>query len=484
MNDIKFHSRYSKISFITKVLILVLLVIVSTATARKKKKADDIVIIPESERTHLSKSELKIWNDPDFKKRFAESYIAETEIEPRITEDERKEILKIQELMSEDKMDEAVVKFDKLRNDAATSVYDHFVGNIHFQREDYVKAAAAYEVAVHKYPKFLRAWKNLGLSYIQEADYTKALPALTRVIELGGGDKLTYGFLGIAYESINNQLCAESAYRYAIMMDPVTIDWKTGLLRSLYKQEKFQETIVMSNELLKKMPENEKIWLLQANAYIGLEQPLKAAQIYELVDHFGKSSPESLNVLGNIYINEELYDIAIKTCVRAMELSPKDKADNFINAARVLANRGALSETKVLIENIERLKADKLSNDDKTALLKLRARIAVSEGAGEEEAKILKDVVEINPQDGEALILLGQHSERNDDIDMATFYYEQAAAINEKFEANANLRLAQLLVRQNKYSEALPLLRRSQEIKYHENIQDFLEKVERMAKIK
>ena len=52
----------------------------------------------------------------------------------------------------------------------------------------------------------------------------------------------------------------------------------------------------------------------------------------------------------------------------------------------------------------------------------------------------------------------------------------------EKFEADAKVRHAQLLVGQRKYAEALPLLRRAQELKPREDVQKFLEQVERFAK--
>ncbi len=67
------------------------------------------------------------------------------------------------------------------------------------------------------------------------------------------------------------------------------------------------------------------------------------------------------------------------------------------------------------------------------------------------------------------------------DLEKAIFYYERAASI-EKYEADAKLRHAQVLVNQSKYAEALPLLRRAQLLEPRENIQEFLEQVERIAK--
>ena len=61
-------------------------------------------------------------------------------------------------------------------------------------------------------------------------------------------------------------------------------------------------------------------------------------------------------------------------------------------------------------------------------------------------------------------------------------YFERSAAINEKFEADAKVRHAQLLVKLGRYDQALPLLRRAQQIKPRDNVQDYLDQVERVAR--
>ena len=74
--------------------------------------------------TRLSPAELRIWNAPDFRRRFAESYMAETDIEPVLTEDEREEIMDILELISADEMDEAAEDLLDLVDGTTTAVYD------------------------------------------------------------------------------------------------------------------------------------------------------------------------------------------------------------------------------------------------------------------------------------------------------------------------------------------------------------------------
>jgi tetratricopeptide (TPR) repeat protein len=435
------------------------------------------------EGSPLTQSELNIWNDPAFKKQFTESYLAETEVEPRVTVVERDDIEKILQLISSDKMDDAVKQLEGSRGKAASAVFDFTLANIYFQQEKLPEAAAAYEAAVAKYPKFRRAHRNLGLIYVRQNEFKKAVPALTRVIELGGGDALTYGLLGFAYTSSDNSLSGESAYRMAVLIDPVTLDWQMGLARSLFKQERYAEAAALCKGMIEAHPERADLWLLQANAYIGLNQPLKAAENYELVDRLGQATVDSLNMLGDIYVNESLFEMAVNAYIRALEKNPDASADRAIRASKVLIARGALEETKGLISRIEKLHRERLDTAGRKDLLKLRARIAVAEGAGTEEVKVLEEIVALDPLDGEALILLGQHAARANDAEKALFYYERAESL-EKFEADAKIRHAQLFVGQGKYTEALPLLRRAQELKPRDDIQKYLDQIERIAKSK
>lgn len=442
------------------------------------------ITVPEERQARalgLSQSELKIWNDSSFQKRFAESYMAETEIEPRVTIEERDRMQKVLGFMSSGEMDKAAGLLEKSRGDKANALYDFMLANILFQQEKIDQAAGIYQIAVEKYPKFRRAWRNLGLIYVRMNEFEKALPALTRVIELGGSDSLTYGLLGFAYSSVENHLSAESSFRMAALLDPATIDWKMGLARSLFKQERYAEAVSLCNNLISGNPDCADFWLLQANAYIGLNQPLKAAENYELVDRIGKSTIDSLNMLGDVYINEGLYEMAVDAYIRAMGKGTQYKIERAIRAAKALTARGEIKETRKLIDSIKALHGGQLSTEDNKDLLKLRARLAVAEGSGGEEARVLEEIVGLDPLDGEALILLGQHSNRNGDTERAVFYYERAANI-EKYEADARVRHAQLLVGMGKYDEALPLLRKAQQLKPRDDVLKYMEQVERIAK--
>ena len=429
----------------------------------------------------LSDAQRAVFGDDLFERRFAESYAAETDIEPKLLDPERKGMLEVLKLIQADKMAEAAAMLQKMRTDASSAVLDFTLGNIAFQKEDFSTAIEEYGKSVQKFPRFRRAWRNLSLIHVRNGDLEKALPALTKVVELGGADSTTYGLMGFAYSNLDKPIAAESAYRMAILLDPATRDWKLGLAKAFFKQKRFADAAALTAELIKETPDAADLWLLQANAFVGLGQSMKAAQNYEIVDRLGKTTVDSLNMLGDIYVNEGLYDIAVTCYERAMLKTPRGAAERPIRAAKVLVGRGASADAEGLISQIERIYGAELKEAERKDLLKMKARMAVTRGAGEDEARILEEIVAIDPLDGEALILLGQYHGRVGDSAKAVFLYERAAKL-ERFEADAKVRHAQLLVGQGKYADALPLLRSAQQVKPRENIQQYMEQVERVAR--
>lgn len=418
---------------------------------------------------------------PEFQKQLADSYLSDIDIEPTITVKEREVMVKVMQFISGNQMPEAIDLLQKSLGEQVSAVFDFTLANVHFQREEYDQAAAAYETAVKKFPKFRRAWRNLSLIYVRQNNWEKAIPVLTKVIELGAGEGLTYGLLGFGYATVDNQLAAESAYRMAILLDPKTADWKMGLVRTFYKQERWHDVIALVGKMIAETPDRADLWMLQANAYIGLQQPMRAAENYEIVDNLGKSTVSSLNMLADIYINEGLFGQAVEVYSKAMAMQPDTKPERAVRAARVMLSRGAMDETNRLLDIIDKDYAKTFSDAERKDLLKLRARLAVAKGAGDEEARLLEEIVALDPLDGEALILLGQHNAKSGDRDKAIFFFERAAGM-EKFEADAKVRHAQLLVREGKYDQALPLLRRAQQVSPRENIQTYLEQIERVAR--
>jgi tetratricopeptide (TPR) repeat protein len=424
------------------------------------------------------------WKEPAFQQAFMGSYGMRAEIEPRVTVVEKGVMEKVMKLMGASGGNaKAVELLEKSTNAAASAVFDFTLANIHFQEDRLTNAAACYSSAIAKFPSFQRAYKNLGLIGIRLNDFDAAIGPLTKCIELGENDGLTYGLLAYAYSMTEQYVSSESAYRLAVMLQPKTLDWKMGLCRTLFKQQKYGEAIAMCDELLRREPGKADYLLLQANAYLGLKQPMKAAEIYELLDIAGKTPTAALQTLGDIYVNEGDVDQAADAYARAMAREENPDIARQLRNADVLVSRSAYSAASGLIRKIAERAGANMNDEQKKRMLKLEARLAVARNeAVEAQAKILEDIVVLDPLDGDALIMLGLFYAPTN-VEKAIFYYERAEGI-EKVEADARLRHAQILAKNGKYQEALPLIKRSLELKPREDVQRYFEQVERAARLR
>lgn len=224
--------------------------------------------------------------------------------------------------------------------------------------------------------------------------------------------------------------------------------------------------------------------MLQAHAFIGLKKPLRAAENFEAVDRLGKSTVDSLHTLGDIYVSEKVMDLAAYAYKRAIDLDPAQPIARPMRAAEVLMARGALPQARTVVRHIQSAMGPQITDADRRKLLKFEARLSMADGSSSDEtAAVLEEVVRLDPLDGEALLLLGQHYTRKEMPDKAIFFFERAEGI-EAFEVNARIRHAQVLVSQGRYGEALPLLRRAQELRPREDVARYIEQVERIAKSK
>lgn len=423
----------------------------------------------------------KVWADPEFRKYFLGQYGISPDVEPRMSPEDRTVLEKVLPLMGPDHAGAAKLLAEAAARPEATPLFELILGNMAFQQDRPAEAATRFQAAVTRFPNFRRAWRMLGLTQMRQAEYDGAIKSFTKMIELGGGDATSYGLLGFAYSSKADHLAAETAYRNALLLDPQNSQWRLGLARSVVQQEKYEEAAALLRVLIERDPSKSEFWLLQANAYMKMGQPLRAAENLEVVARMDKGTPDAMNLLGDIYVNENKPDLAAAAYVKAIDLDPAQSTARAFRSLEALASRGANAEARQVADRMEAAFKDRLGEDDRRRILKVRARVASGEGNGDEAARVLAEIVALDPFDGDALVLLGQHYARAGELEKAAVYFERAANL-EAFEPQAKLRLGQVMVQQAKYSEALPLLRRSQELKASEDLARYIEQVERLAR--
>lgn len=422
-----------------------------------------------------------IWSDPAFKKAFVAGYGVNPDIEPRVLKEEVAILEKVLPLMSTD-LPKAEEMLKKSMKPECSPILDYQLGGVYFQQEKFDDALASNQTAVRKFPNFRRAWRNIGLIEMQRASHDGAIKAFTRMIELGGADAYAYGLLGYAYAAKLDYQPAEAAYRTALLLQPENLEWRLGLTQCVFKQDKFEEAGAMLDGLIARFPHKPDFWLLQAHTFLGRKLPLRAAENLELLDKLGKASADTMQTLGDIYLTEGLADLAARAYGRSLQIDPRQPLAKTVRAAEALAARGAQPQARALTASLRQARGAALPDDENKKILRLESRLALADGGGGPEAvAVLQEILRLDPLDGEALLLLGQYYGRNGEPDKAMLQYETAAGI-EACEGEAKLRHAQLLAQQGRFVDALPLLRRAQELRPRDELARYIEQVERAVK--
>lgn len=422
-----------------------------------------------------------IWNDPAFRKAFVAGYGVNPDIEPRVAKEEVTILEKVLPLMSSD-LPKAEETLRKAMKPNCSAILDHTLGGILFQQDKYADALVAHRTAVEKFPNFRRSWRNIGLIQMREGEHDGAIRAFTKMIELGGADAYAYGLLGYAYAAQLDYQPAEAAYRMALLLQPENLEWRLGLTQCVFKQDKFEEAGALLDVLIARFPHKADFWLLQAHTFLGRKLPLRAAENLELLDKLGKASPDTLQTLGDIYLGEGLADLAARAYGRSLEVDPQQPLAKSVRAAEALAARGAPQQARALVASLKQARGTAVPDDERKKILRLESRLAMADGGGGSEAvAVLEQILALDPLDGEALLLLGQHYARNGEPDRAMLHYERAAGL-EACEGEAKLRHAQVLAQLGRFAEALPLLRRAQELRPRDELARYIEQVERAVR--
>lgn len=424
------------------------------------------------------------WNQDHIKQAFLFSYQADPTTEPKLEEEEKLTIKEIIPLIETDRL-AALNALIASHTENSSAAIDFLIANFYAEDGKRDEALKYYTSATKKFPNFLRAHKNIGFMMIQGGEFEKALKSLTKAITLGLNESTAYGLVGLSYVNTGNFISAETAYRQAIILDPSINDWRVGLAKALLNQEKFQESIAVLDEILVVDPESDLIWSSQANAFLGLDQLSNAVANQEIVDRLGKSTAESLIFMGNIYLSKGLSDLALTNFEKAIAKSPDQKAETYIDIASIMVGRGVFDEANALISKI-RNDFGNLSREEEIGILRLQSQIALATGDPDKAVPILEKLVENDPLDGQALILLAEHYTGLDNSDgyiRADLYYQRAVKVKDQ-EVRALISWARSYVARERFDKAIPKLERANSLEPREYIGRYLEQVRMINRTK
>ena len=172
--------------------------------------------------------------------------------------------------------------------------------------------------------------------------------------------------------------------------------------------------------------------------------------------------------------------MAAEAYLRAYEKDKGAGASGPLRAAEILLAKEGYEAARGLLKRVK-ASGGKLTPDDEERVIKLEAKIAKADGDEDGAAKMLTELVKLDPLDGESFILLGKYHQDNSNNEKAAFYFETASNI-QGFEADAKVAWAQMLVGEGKFEEALPKLKQAQDLNPRDSVGRFIEDLERFLK--
>ncbi len=424
------------------------------------------------------------WSQPHIVEAWKGSYQLDTETTPRIEDEEEQLLVKeLLGLLEQGLNDQALQQLLPQIKTESSAALDFLAANLYAEKGDIKSAKRFYAQSVEKYPNFLKAIKNLGIMMVQDGEFTAAIPHLRTAIRLKERDNVTFGLLGLCYVNTDQYISAETAYREAILLDPTVKDWQLGLAKTLLSQQKYQEAIAVLDEILLQEPESDVVWINQANAYLGLDEPETAVANHEIIDRLGKSTAETLELMGNIYMSNNLNELALTYYQKAIAKDPNRPIKTHIDTAEIMVARGAFDEGNAMINRIRSAYANRIAREDEIRLLRLQSQVAFGQGLGAEKfVPILEKLVENDPNDGNALMMLADYYTGLDDIDgyaRADLYYQRIVKIPDH-EVKGLVSWARSYVARERYGEAIPHLERAQTLDPQPHIQRYLDGVRKI----
>ena len=441
------------------------------------------------------------FRSPEFLKGFVGAYGFLSPVEPKVDREESELLGDLVDLFSDARFREAeavLVDFiKKRRNPVEEGVEPKEVSpalifqlaQIYYQNDRISDAERSYKLAIKGHPDFRRAHKYLALLYASKDKTEEALPHLKKAIQLGEADQLIYGLLGYAYTEKNKPLAAEAAYRQAYLLNPDEPQWRSGLTLSLYQQEKWAESAAMLTDILASTPEATDFWKMQANCYLNMEQPLRAAENFEILRLKGLADVTTLNTLGDIYSDQKKPVLALGAYLGALNKSEALDAERSLRTAKILADYGAPREASKFIGALRTKKGSKLTRSQQVKFLLIEIKIAKESNDLSQIGSLVRKILELEPMNGEALvengIYLEQLAERVDSDEELIRLQGEAQAQFKLAMRNedpavqylAHRSMGQMLVRQREFSRALLFIEKAIALKPSDGLTRFARQV-------
>ncbi len=418
------------------------------------------------------------WDNPVFRERFTGSYGVLSGVEPAMDSEDRAFLReRILPLIAEEPGEAHRLLAERLRESASAPFY-FLLGNLDLEQGNLESARKNLQAALGLYPDFRRARLSLALLEFRADDPVAAVPHLREVIRLGGGDDQTYGLLGYAYLQEGYWTAAARAFENALVHRPRSADLRRGLAHAYLQTSRTAEAAEVIRKLLAEDPGDSQLWELLANRHLAEGDMVRTAAALEAAERLAGASPERLLLLGGVYSGLGLPEQASSAYGRLLDLPVSE-----------LSFEDALEPLSLMLDQREWARAEDYGRRlrehfgrdlDASQANRVNAGLAVAQlnlRPSEAAARTVSGYATHFPMDGLLFLSLGDYQAANGAVSDALLSYRRAAE-DGHLRYEALLRLANLLVAEGRYGEAVTRFRELQEIQYRTEVARFIGRLE------
>ena len=238
--------------------------------------------------------------------------------------------------------------------------------------------------------------------------------------------------------------------------------------------------IALFDELIAENPQEQEFWLFQANGFLSQQQLNDAIANLEIAHSVQAPTASSLSLLGDLYLTQDAYNLALANYKAALQQDPNAKPEQALKPLRRLMQLGLYAEASDYLDLIERNLNSPLSPEQAAEKRVFDAQLQIETGDAAQGLAQLEAVLQEQPLHGEALLLMAEVQLRREAYEDATFYFERATPVNE-VQIHALIGLARTAVAQARFEEALKHLKQSQRIKQRPDVAQFMASIEKVV---
>ncbi|BBH67732.1 hypothetical protein ACTI_44170 [Actinoplanes sp. OR16] len=207
------------------------------------------------------------------------------------------------------------------------------LGMVYFEQHRFAEAKETFLLATSLRPAIARtralkaewdiaAWNGLGNTYVELADYTGAIQAYQRAIDLQRKVATPHTGLGNAYLQQHRWAAAEREYRVAIALDPRAAHPWHGLGNLQTRRGRFGEALDHHRTALRLDAGFAEAWNGLGEAYAALGRFDEAIAAHEKALTLRKDEPYTLASLGETYLKQGDLHRAREVLERALDEDP------------------------------------------------------------------------------------------------------------------------------------------------------------------